>query len=68
MAAESNRFSVASNLQDGSKPVRQGEELELGRLEPGNDSARHRAVPRSAAFLRETERRRERDLVILFLN
>jgi aminoglycoside phosphotransferase (APT) family kinase protein len=34
MAAESNRFSVASNLQDGSKPVRQGEELDLGRLEP----------------------------------
>src|ERR1700744_5821020 len=34
MEAESNRVSVASKFQDGSKPVRQGEELDLGRLEP----------------------------------
>jgi aminoglycoside phosphotransferase (APT) family kinase protein len=35
MSAEAtNSFSVANTLQDGSKPVRQGEELDLGRLEP----------------------------------
>ncbi len=35
MSAEAtNNFSVADTLQDGSKPVRQGEELDLARLEP----------------------------------
>jgi aminoglycoside phosphotransferase (APT) family kinase protein len=35
MSAEAtNNFSVADSLQDGSKPVRQGEELDLIRLEP----------------------------------
>lgn len=35
MSAEAtNNFSVADSLQDGSKPVRQGEELDLSRLEP----------------------------------
>ena len=35
MSAEAtNNFSVADTLQDSSKPVRQGEELDLARLEP----------------------------------
>jgi len=35
MSAEAiNSFSVANALQDGSKPVREGEELDLTRLEP----------------------------------
>ncbi|MGZ4897102.1 MAG: phosphotransferase family protein, partial [Candidatus Angelobacter sp.] len=35
MSAEATRnFPIAEELQDGTKPVRQGEELDLARLEP----------------------------------
>jgi hypothetical protein len=35
MSAEGvNTFYIADGLQDSTKPVRQGEELDLARLEP----------------------------------
>src|SRR5579884_1897099 len=34
MSAEAENFSIADHLQDSTKPVRSGEELDLARLEP----------------------------------